>query len=166
MCSPLNDPTGIDHKDLVCAPDGAEAVCDDDRGPIAQQLVDGALNALLGRRVQPRRGLVQDHQAGIPQKDTGKGQQLRFPGGQPAPAGDASTVNPTRLVWDDPDMAGMVCIYVAQAGDPLLTFPIGPYEATLVAINDIGPSMESNRAPFSRDAVLAAPTGFRILQLP
>lgn len=83
---------------------------------------------------------------------------------QPAPPGDAATVNPNRLVWDDTANPGQVCQYVAQAGDPLLSFPLGPYEGTLVAINQVGPSPESNRAPFARDAPTAAPTGYRVIR--
>ena len=42
-----------------------------------------ALDQLLGGRVEPRRGLVEDHQAGVLQEDPGEGQQLRLARRQP-----------------------------------------------------------------------------------
>ena len=79
-------PVFQDH-DLVGAVQGAQPVGDDDGGAVVQQLVDGALDQLLGGRVQARGGLIQDHQPGVAQEDAGKGQQLGLAGGEAAPAG-------------------------------------------------------------------------------
>lgn len=84
--------------------------------------------------------------------------------GQAAPASNTSTVNPTRIVWDDPTTAGRVCIYAPAAGSTLLSFPVGAYEATLTAINVVGPGAESARVPFSRAVVAAAPAGLRFIR--
>lgn len=80
----------------------------------------------------------------------------------PAPSG--SSVNPDKVVWEDPNRGGQFCMYQAQAGDPLVAFPVGAYEATLVAISDAGTSAESNRAPFSRADAPSVPTGLRIVR--
>lgn len=47
----------------------------------------GALDQVLGRRVEPGRGLVQDHEPGIAQEDAGEGEQLPFTGREPGAAG-------------------------------------------------------------------------------
>jgi hypothetical protein len=75
-----------------------------------------------------------------------------------------NTVNPVKLVWDDPANAGKVCIFTDAANGPLHSLPIpGTYEGTLVAVNNVsGPSGDSNRAPFTSAAVIAAPANFRI----
>ena len=49
-----------------------------------QQLVHGALYQLLGGRVEARRRLVQDDQAGVFQEDAGEGEQLRLARREPA----------------------------------------------------------------------------------
>ena len=75
-----------------------------------------------------------------------------------------TTVNPTRLIWDDAALAGRVCIApISQTPTgPLFSLPIGAsYEGTLVAVNAAGNSGESNRAPFSRLAAAAARSGVR-----
>lgn len=84
--------------------------------------------------------------------------------GQTPPPTNASTVNPTKAVWTDPADATRVCLYTAQAGDPLLGLPVGSYEATLVAVNAAGASPESNRAPFSRLDAPSAPAGLRLVR--
>jgi hypothetical protein len=81
----------------------------------------------------------------------------------PSPAG-ASTVNPDKIEWTDTANAGRVCRYVAQPGDSLLGLPLGAWSAKLVAINAVGPSAESNAAPFSRDAAQSAPSGLRVIR--
>lgn len=84
---------------------------------------------------------------------------------QAAPTG-VSTVNPTRLVWTDPDPTHIskVCIATEQASGLLFSLPLGSFEATLSAVNAVGVSGESNRAPFSRDAALPAPTAFSLVR--
>lgn len=86
---------------------------------------------------------------------------------QPVPA-SPSTVNPTRLAWTDPGNPNLVCIWTDPGTGPLFSTPIsttlGQYEGTLTATNTGGTSAESNRAPFSRVASLAAPTGFRVIR--
>lgn len=80
---------------------------------------------------------------------------------QPDP-GPASSVNPTRAIWDDPNNAGRVCIQQFTAGDVLLSLPMGNYEAALVAVNQAGASGESPRGPFSRLALPPVPSGLRL----
>lgn len=79
----------------------------------------------------------------------------------PSPVG-TPTVNPTRLEWDDPAVAGRVCRRVSAGSGSLPSLPFGSYEATLSAINAGGSSPESARSPFSRAVVApGAPTGLR-----
>ena len=59
-----------------------------------QQPVDGALEQLLGGRVQPRGSLVQDDQARILEEDAGQGEQLGLAGGEAATAGSCSVSSP------------------------------------------------------------------------
>lgn len=72
--------------------------------------------------------------------------------------------NPNRAVWDDPSASGRTCIYTGLDTGPLAAFPVGNYEATLVAINSIGTSPESNRAPFVIGQIPAVPTGVHIVR--
>ena len=69
---------GFEYHDLIGTVDRAQAVGDDDGGPILQQLVNGALDAPFGGRIEPRRRLVQDDEAGVTQENTREGQELRF----------------------------------------------------------------------------------------
>lgn len=72
--------------------------------------------------------------------------------------------NPTMAEWDDPNASGRVCLYVEVAGGPLLSFPAGNYEATLVAINAFGRSPESTRAPFALGNLPGTPTTFKVVR--
>jgi hypothetical protein len=80
-----------------------------------------------------------------------------------APISGASSVNPSRVVLNDTANAGKICVIADPAGGMLVSLPIGAtgsnYEGTLVAINAVGASAESARAPFSRGAAPPAPTG-------
>lgn len=83
---------------------------------------------------------------------------------QAAPT-STTTVNPTRIVWDDTANVGKVCIYSEATGGPLFSLPIGSsYEGTLTAVNAAGGSTESNRAPFSTLALPPAPTNFKVVR--
>lgn len=76
-----------------------------------------------------------------------------------------STVNPTRVVWNDEANPGKVCVFAFPSSAALFSLPIpGSYEATLKAVNAAGASAESNRAPFSRLAPSAVPTGLQFIQ--
>ena len=72
--------------------------------------------------------------------------------------------NPIAAEWDDPAASGRACRYVEVPGGPLLSFPIGNYEATLKAINLAGASPESNRSPFAIGALPGAPTNFKVVR--
>jgi len=76
-------------------------------------------------------------------------------------------VNPTRVMWDDPNNTGRVCQWTDPGTGPLFAMPIGSnYEAGLQAFNAAGRGPESNRAPFSRLAAPSiAPTGLRLIRL-
>ena len=78
---------------------------------------------------------------------------------QPAPA-NVSSVNPTKAFWRDPNNAGRVCTFNFTVGTAVTAFPVGNYEAAIVAINPAGESAESNRYPFSRAALPAARQDF------
>lgn len=84
---------------------------------------------------------------------------------QAAPPTGATTTNPTKVVFDDPAVAGRVCIYTDPGTGPLLALPTGfqNYTATLAAMGAGGAeSAESNAAPFSRTA--PAPANVRLVQ--
>jgi hypothetical protein len=70
---------------------------------------------------------------------------------QPAPPASPS-INPTRVIFDDPQNIGRVCLWTDPGTGPLQSIPFGAltYEATLTATNVAGTSAESNRAPFTR----------------
>jgi len=79
------------------------------------------------------------------------------------PPPTASTINPTRVTWDDPAVAGRVCQWTDATGGPLLGLPIGPYEATLQFTNMVGRGPESPVAPFSRlSPPTTAPAGLKL----
>jgi hypothetical protein len=84
---------------------------------------------------------------------------------QPAPTG-TSTVNPTRVAFDDVTNVGQICVYTDSGAGPLLALPIGSgvYVATLAATNSTGTSGDSAASPsFTRPGVGAAvPTGVRV----
>ena len=81
---------------------------------------------------------------------------------QTPPSAGASTVNPTKVSWDDPSTAGRACIYIAPAGAPLVSLPVGSFEGTLTAINAAGSSPESARVGFTRLAAPAVLSGLRL----
>lgn len=73
--------------------------------------------------------------------------------------GTGENVNPTTVIWDDPNLAGRECRALADV--VLLSLPVGNYEGTLTRTTSAGVSPESARAPFSRAPRPAAPTGLR-----
>jgi hypothetical protein len=83
-----------------------------------------------------------------------------------APPTSTITTNPTRAVFDDPDIAGRVCIWTDTGTGPLFSVPFGgTYEATLSVSNLAGESPESTRAPFTRPGtVRTAPAGLRVIR--
>ena len=92
----LHDAAVVQNQDVVGPADGAQAMGDDDARASGQQPVDGPLQELLGGRVEPRRSLVEHHQARIAQEDAGEGQQLRLPGRQTLAAALQHRVQPGR----------------------------------------------------------------------
>lgn len=76
----------------------------------------------------------------------------------------ASSVNPTKFVWDDPTDPTKDCLFSPPTGGVLVSLPLGSYEGALHAVNAAGAGAPSNRAAFSKAAVPAAPTGFRIVR--
>jgi hypothetical protein len=80
------------------------------------------------------------------------------------PLTSTSSSNPTKIQWDDPAVAGKACIYTESPGGPLLSFPVGNYEAGLIAINSFGKSPESVHAPFVVGAVPVAPINLKIVK--
>lgn len=83
---------------------------------------------------------------------------------QAPPPATASTVNPTRVVFDDPAVTGKVCQWTDAGTGPLASMPFGAltYEATVTAVNVAGSSPESVRASFTRPGLPpGVPTGLR-----
>lgn len=81
---------------------------------------------------------------------------------QAAPA-TTNTVNPTRIIFDDPAVAGRVCIYVLPASAALFTLANpGNYEGSIAVTTSAGTSAESARAFFSRAPQPPVPTGLKI----
>ncbi len=73
--------------------------------------------------------------------------------GQPAVPPPGQAVNPTRIVWDDPDAAGLTCQHdtTASGPGPMFALPVGTYTGALVAMNIAGTSPESDPTdPFLR----------------
>ena len=81
------------------------------------------------------------------------------------PKQSGSIVNPNRVAWDDPANSQRDCV-ASSAQGVLIAFPvaIGNYEATLRAVNSIGISGESNRAPFAVGVAPAPPTNLRVVR--
>lgn len=87
---------------------------------------------------------------------------------QAPPPANASNVNPTRIVWQDPADANFVC--VADQTQFLLSIPLGQsgsrlLDGVLFALGPGGTSPGSNRAPFERRAEApVAPVGLRVVR--
>lgn len=83
----------------------------------------------------------------------------------PTPAG-ASTVNPTSAEWDDTLNAGKVCRWVPTGigSGPIVSLPNGSYEGTIVAKDEAGTSLDSNRAPFVKAPQPGVRTGLRFVR--
>src|SRR5438094_9854611 len=75
----LDDAAVLDDGDLVASLDGREAVRDHYSGAPFEKRVDGVLDVTLGRGVESRGRLVEDHQAGIAQEHARERHQLRLP---------------------------------------------------------------------------------------
>lgn len=86
---------------------------------------------------------------------------------KPVNPGSAITSNPNIILFDDPAMPTRDCsisISTAPTTGPIATLPSGSYQGVLVAISSEGPSVESNRALFTRARVPAAVTGVRLIR--
>lgn len=84
-------------------------------------------------------------------------------GQEPAPL-TASNVNPTTVEWTDVLNAGKVCRYVDTGSGPIVSRPLGAYEATLSVTTDAGTSAESGRAPFFLKPLPGVPSGLRLFR--
>ena len=74
-----------------------------------------------------------------------------------------ATLNPTRIVYNDPANQVLDCVYNDPGTGPISSTPTGVnLEATLTNINSIGESPESNRAPFLKGNLPPAPGGLRL----
>lgn len=93
----------------------------------------------------------------LPSANVGCGQNM-------PPAG--STINVEQVVFDDPTIAGKVCIWADPTSSHVLaTIPESndPYEATLTASSATMASLESARsAPFTMNSAPPVPTGVRL----
>jgi hypothetical protein len=87
--------------------------------------------------------------------------------GQPAPPVTATSLNPTKVIFDDPATPGSVCIWTDPGTGPLSALPFGAtaYQATVTATNSLGTSGESNRASFTHPGQIpGVPTGTRVIR--
>ena len=78
--------------------------------------------------------------------------------------GTLNTVNPNRIIWDDPANTGRICMWTPPTSPTsiLVSLPNGSYEGTVTVTDAAGTSPASNRAPFSRAPVPAARTGVKL----
>jgi hypothetical protein len=89
---------------------------------------------------------------------------------QALPTGTPSTVNPTRIVADDPATPGKACIYTDPGTGPLASLPFGPtlYTGSLRWVNGSGinsPEAFDTIPPFSHPGqAAAAPTGLQVIR--
>jgi hypothetical protein len=92
-CAVLDDRAIFEDRDGIDTPDGRQVVGDDDGGAPVQQAIDRPRDQALGGRIEARRRLVEDDEAGIFEKDAYEGEQLGFPGGEAA--GDQWRIQPS-----------------------------------------------------------------------
>src|SRR5690606_32901767 len=77
---------GVEHHDLVGAPDGGQPVGDGERGAVGRQRVDGLLHGGLGAGVQGAGGLVEDQHGRVAQDGARDRQTLLLTAGEPVAA--------------------------------------------------------------------------------
>lgn len=80
-----------------------------------------------------------------------------------------AVLNPGRIIVDDPNNTGMVCIYTDPGNGPLKTLPFGAtqYTATLMWTDSTGNSVPSipSQPPFSVPGLVpGVPTGLKVIQ--
>lgn len=82
------------------------------------------------------------------------------------PPATPPVVNPTLVIWDDPQNASRVCQWTpgGQASGTLVQLPDGAHEAVVVSIYMGVAGPESPRVPFSRVVPRPAPTGLRLIR--
>ena len=61
----LDDAAVFDDQDVVGSGDGGQSVGDDDAGPVGEQLVDGAFDQRLRRRIEAGRCLIENDETGV-----------------------------------------------------------------------------------------------------
>ena len=76
----------LEHDDHVGPADGREPVGDDERRPVAQERLEGVLDARLGRDVDRRRRLVEDQDPRVGEERAGEGDQLALADREPRAA--------------------------------------------------------------------------------
>ena len=80
------DPAAVEHDDLVGERDRREPVRDDDRRPAAHRLAQPEPDLRLGRRVDRRRGVVEDEDARVDDERARDRDPLALPAGERDPA--------------------------------------------------------------------------------
>lgn len=87
----LGDGTLAEDEDLVKVSNGAQTMGDDKQGAVVKLLSDAALDQGVGRHVDSRRSLVQDHDLGAADNGAGDAEELALALGQVATGlGDAA----------------------------------------------------------------------------
>jgi hypothetical protein len=78
----LDHPAAIEHGDGIAPLRRGQPMRDDDAGPAGEEPVARRGDALLGLRVHPGAGLIEDDDADIANQQPGEGDQLLLTGGQ------------------------------------------------------------------------------------
>jgi len=80
----FDDPPALQRQHMVSVADGAEAVCNHERCPAAQQVLPRRLNQTLRARIHRRGRLIDDQDARAGQRSAGDGEQLALAQAQAA----------------------------------------------------------------------------------
>jgi hypothetical protein len=86
----------VEDQDVVGALHAGQTMGHDDPAAPTQERLDGPIDPAFRRRVEARRRLIEDHQAGIFEEHAGEGEHLRLSGGEPAATGGDHAVKSGR----------------------------------------------------------------------
>ncbi len=109
----FDDPTAVEHRDVVDVAQRREPVGDHEGRATAHQRSDRRLEPGLRDRVDPGGRLVQHDHVGVPQPHSRHREELRLPRRQPRPAGPQHTFDPTvgeRIEADRPQCGDHIAL--------------------------------------------------------
>src|SRR5690606_40270202 len=128
----------LEHEDPVGGADGAEPVRDDDGRASLEELLEGALEPRLRLAVDGSRGLVEDHDGGVPVQSPGEGDQLALPRGVVRSLTEHPLLDPGATTFEDVEGTKV---------------PEHPPHTREIRLLDHGAA--PSRGPWAADAVLA-----------